>query len=275
MLVSTHVRRVRSTPQRLPGMSGSMSKTRRAYETKFRLLLALLNPATIERGVATLVRHARRIAEQERIPESRALERVYRTLHERAQQILARHGLRAHPGLARWRGRLTPTEVQFLCDAGLGGLARWLRAAGYPAHWIANVSDDELIQRALKTGEVLLTTDTHILKRGVVRRGEVRALWIPPSLTKKEQLTYVLRELALPVQPARCMACGGPLSEVDKKKVRDQIPPRTYRWLDRFYRCTACGKLYWEGTHWQNIQQTLDQLPPGPSPLPQDPQGRS
>lgn len=237
-----------------------MSKTRRAYENKFRLLLALLNPAAIERGVRALLAHAERIAAAEGIAESRALERVYRKLYDRTQRILARRGVRGHAGLERWRGTLEPTSVRFLCDAGLGGLARWLRAAGYPARWQPTVSDDQLIKEALATGEVLLTTDSHILKRGVIRRADVRALWIPPSLTKQEQLTYVLRELALPVLPTRCMECGGELEEVDKQAVRDEIPPRTYRWLDHFYRCRTCKKLYWEGTHWQQIQRTLDQL---------------
>lgn len=37
--------------------------------------------------------------------------------------------------------------VRFVCDCGLGGLARWLRAAGYEAWWINPVQDDALVAR--------------------------------------------------------------------------------------------------------------------------------
>lgn len=37
--------------------------------------------------------------------------------------------------------------VRFVCDCGLGGLARWLRAAGYEAWWNNPVQDDALVAR--------------------------------------------------------------------------------------------------------------------------------
>lgn len=38
-------------------------------------------------------------------------------------------------------------EPRFACDAMLGGLARWLRAAGYDASWQEGITDQELIGR--------------------------------------------------------------------------------------------------------------------------------
>jgi uncharacterized protein with PIN domain len=37
---------------------------------------------------------------------------------------------------------------RFACDAMLGGLARWLRAAGYDACWHGGVADPELVRLA-------------------------------------------------------------------------------------------------------------------------------
>ena len=37
---------------------------------------------------------------------------------------------------------------RFACDAMLGGLARWLRAAGYDACWQEGIDDGELIRLA-------------------------------------------------------------------------------------------------------------------------------
>jgi hypothetical protein len=76
-----------------------------------------------------------------------------------------------------------------------------------------------------------------------------------------------MRQLDLPRRPPRCMACGGVLQSVEKEAYRDAIPPRTFAWLDVYYRCVDCSKLYWEGTHWQRIESLLEDVrrPGGPN----------
>jgi uncharacterized protein len=85
----------------------------------------------------------------------------------------------------------------------------------------------------------------------------VQALWVPPTLKIQEQLELVLAELGLKAEPSRCMKCGGELNEVDKEVVKERIPLKTYRWVNDYFECSRCGKLYWHGTHWQRIQQKL------------------
>lgn len=148
----------------------------------------------------------------------------------------------------------------FACDAMLGGLARWLRAAGYDAAWGADIDDWDLIRLARRESRVLLTSDTGIFKIGIVRDGDVPALFIPHGLSKLEQLTFVMQKLNLSRRDPRCMACGGDLVAVAKEQVRDRAPPRSYAWLDRFYECRRCGRLFWEGTHWQRIVQILEKM---------------
>jgi len=148
----------------------------------------------------------------------------------------------------------------FACDAGLGGLARWLRAAGYEAYWRADIDDDELIREAQRIPATLLTTDSLLMQRGVLRDGFIPALWVPPTLKKVEQLELVLCELRIPVCAPRCMSCGGTLRRVDKEAVRERIPAKTYRWLDEYYLCTGCDKLFWHGSHWDRIGQRLQTL---------------
>ncbi len=53
------------------------------------------------------------------------------------------------------------------------------------------------------------------------------------------------------------MSCGGELRAQDKESLRDRVPPRTYRWLDEYFECRDCGKLFWHGTHWEKIQRQL------------------
>ena len=150
--------------------------------------------------------------------------------------------------------------VQFACDAMLGGLARWLRAAGYDASWHPGIDDWELIRTARRESRFLLTSDTGIFRIGIVRDGELPALFIPHGMEKKEELRFVLEQLQLPIREPRCMACGGELRERTREEVRDRVPTKSLAWLDRFYECVRCGKVFWHGTHWQRIEKVLWRL---------------
>jgi uncharacterized protein len=155
------------------------------------------------------------------------------------------------------RGMPPATKRLLLCDAGLGGLARWLRASGIEAEWMRDIDDGYLLDTARQKSAIVVTTDNYLLDRRLVTGGLVYAIWVPPTLRPADQLELVLAELGVEVEPSRCMACGGELREVEKEEVKDRIPSRTYRWLDEFFECTRCGKLYWEGTHWQRIANLL------------------
>jgi uncharacterized protein with PIN domain len=154
-------------------------------------------------------------------------------------------------------------QPRFACDAMLGGLARWLRAAGYEAWWASHIADNVLVRQATEEGRTLLSSDHAIFRFAVVRDGVLPALWIPHHLNIHEQLAFVLKELQLDLREPRCMACGGVLAEKSKDAVALRIPPRTLAWLDRYWECTSCGRLFWQGTHWQRIQNRLRDITAG------------
>ena len=165
---------------------------------------------------------------------------------------------------------LENTPPSFLCDAMLGGLARWLRAAGYDAEFDPHIDDGCLVRRAAEGGKTALSSDVGIFERTIVRTGGARALYVPRGLGKLGELRFVLRALKLPVRPPRCMTCGGALTEVDREAVRAEAPPRTFARVTQFWRCDRCGKLLWKGTHWTRIGAALESAvapePPGPEP---------
>jgi uncharacterized protein with PIN domain len=109
---------------------------------------------------------------------------------------------------------------------------------------------------------VLLTSDTGIFQIGIVRDGEVPAVLIPTSLKVTEQLRFVLDKLKLEILEPRCMACGGVLEEVAKEQVREKVPSRTFDWLDQFYQCQRCQRIFWQGTHWQRVREQLEKSRP-------------
>lgn len=150
------------------------------------------------------------------------------------------------------------TDLRFICDAMLGGLARWLRAAGYDAQFEHGIDDGELVARAGRDERMILSSDGPLFERRVIKHGEIRALYIPQQMSKLAQLEFVMHTLDLLLGEPRCMACGGELGEVPKHTVMGEAPPLAFRSCERFWRCGRCAKLLWRGTHWLKIQRRLD-----------------
>ena len=146
---------------------------------------------------------------------------------------------------------------RFLCDPSLGGLARWLRAAGYEARLAPGVPGHRLPDEALRRGLVLLTSEAEVLDRRIVADGSLVVVWVPSALTMGEQLHLAAVELGLTLREPRCMACGGGLVPTAKEAVRPRIPPRTALWQDEYFVCGECDHLFWRGTHWERIAATL------------------
>jgi uncharacterized protein len=221
-------------------------RTEAGFRHRFRALLAALPEALREQEVARLIDEARQTARRGELSLAHALLREHEAL--RASTV---RNVSAHP---------TPPATgapRFLCDPSLAGLSRWLHAAGYDAVLSPAVALHRLPDEALRQGRVLLTTDAEALERRIVAFGSLRVVWLPSALTMREKLALVLHDLALPLRPPRCMACGGELETRGKDEVLARIPPRTARWKDEYFVCGACDRLYWKGTHWERIETAL------------------
>src|SRR5688572_14232521 len=108
------------------------------------------------------------------------------------------------------------TRPLLACDAMLGGLARWLRAAGYDASWHDGIDDGDLVRLCHAEGRTVLSSDDDIFGFALVRDGVVPSVFVPRGAPVQEQLAHVLRELALPLRQPRCMACGGGLIDLPR-----------------------------------------------------------
>jgi uncharacterized protein with PIN domain len=239
-------------------MAGAGARTQTLegrYRERFRALLARVQPRRLEFGVELLIERARARRDTAGVPLPQALSELYDATRERVDKRVAATGACAVDG----RGRppaATADPPRFVCDASLGGLARWLRAAGHEAVRVAGGGDLALAE-ARRSGGVLLTSDPRVLERRVLADGSVPALHVPVGRTPVEQLGLVMRSRGLRRLSPRCMSCGGALRAVDKQKVRERIPPRTARWRDEYFLCAGCGRLFWQGTHWQHIAEQL------------------
>lgn len=248
------------------------------YERAFRSLLWRVRARHLQRGVDRLQTQAKARIDAGESPMA-AYQSIYTNARQRVIAQLARgresrRQLRAG-SKDRAATRLEHTlrifaahvpelplaeSADFHCDSGLGGLARWLRAAGYDARFWPHIADDELLQLTRQSCAILLTTDGPFMKRAIVQWGGVPSLLAPLQAGKQGQFEYVVERLKLPRKAARCMSCGGDLLPVAKEQVRERIPPRTYLWRDDYFLCRRCGQLFWHGTHWQRLDHTLARI---------------
>ena len=151
---------------------------------------------------------------------------------------------------------------RFLCDAMLGGLAKWLRAAGYDTYYAregTDLSDRSLTRKALEEERVLLTSDGGFLERKPVRDGRVEFLRVP-HLPLEEQLRLVVGHFDLIRRESRCMECNGELDVVGPGAVADQVPPGVIAYHREFFLCRGCGRVFWHGSHWDRIGGRLNRV---------------
>ena len=135
-----------------------------------------------------------------------------------------------------------------------GGLARWLRAYGYDTSYTEGIGDRDLVEHALEEGRVLISSDGPMFERKLLRDGTVPAFRLPRGLKLLDQFREVVCGLRLKPGDARCTVCNGELELVPRDAVADRVPARSLLWATEFHQCTACGKAYWNGSHWRRIE---------------------
>jgi uncharacterized protein with PIN domain len=147
-------------------------------------------------------------------------------------------------------------RMRFVADAHLGGLARLLRMAGFDTIYDNSIHDDEIEERAIEDGRVVLTRDRELLKRRGVEYGcYVRALHAQEQLREVFE-RYCLAERARPF--TLCLHCNAPLRSVPKAEVLERLPPTVRELHDEFSTCAVCHRVFWKGSHWKRMAGMLD-----------------
>lgn len=160
-------------------------------------------------------------------------------------------GSAAPPQLAA--GSATPPR--FIADAHLGGLARLMRLAGFDTRYENALGDVEIVAIARSEGRCVLSRDV-----GLLKRRELQAGCYVHALKPLAQLQEIVRRLGLAghARPfSLCLACNAPLKNVAKADVVERLPQPVRERHERFTRCDACGRVYWEGSHWNRMQHLL------------------
>ncbi|MBE0639447.1 MAG: Mut7-C ubiquitin/RNAse domain-containing protein [Bacteroidales bacterium] len=149
-------------------------------------------------------------------------------------------------------------ETRFVLDVHLGKLCKYLRMLGFDTYYRNDLDDDEIVKISITENRIILTRDIGILKNGQVTHG----YWVR-SQDSKKQLWEVIRRFDLQneLRPFyRCIVCNGLIDEVAKSDIEHQLRENTKAFFSHFYQCQTCGKIYWEGSHYENMQEFVDNV---------------
>ncbi len=149
-------------------------------------------------------------------------------------------------------------EPRFIVDTMLGNVARWLRMLGYDTLYYRRIDDWKILYIASRDDRVIVTRDRGLCSRA--RKKDLKCILLEQD-TMEERLAYISFEtgirLYIDLERSRCPICNYELVRIDRELVRDKVPRRVYEKHHDFWFCRRCGKVYWIGSHWRGIEETL------------------
>lgn len=162
---------------------------------------------------------------------------------------LRRKGLREH----------RPAFLKFVVDVNLGKLAHWMLMLGFDVRYAKDlIADEELARISEEESRILLTRDRGLLKRKNVDHG-----YYVRTTDPREQIVEVIKRfdlLAMVSLCSRCMTCNMPVNEIEALRALPQVPPLVAQSYTKFFECPHCHRIYWEGTHYENMQRMFADL---------------
>jgi uncharacterized protein with PIN domain len=149
--------------------------------------------------------------------------------------------------------------MKFVADCMLGRLAKWLKILGFDVLYFSKADDRELVRIARAEGRVLLTRDTGLIEKTAKRQNR----FFVASDRWKDQVAQVLDAFGLwdEVKPhSRCIECNLALKGLSRARARNLVTPYILERAASFALCPGCGRVYWQGTHYGDMERKIEAL---------------
>ncbi len=149
---------------------------------------------------------------------------------------------------------------RFVLDVNLGKLAKSLRLLGFDSLYRNDYRDADVVKIAVNEQRIVLTRDRRLLYAKLIDHG----YWVR-NVHVERQIIEVLHRFELygSIRPfILCPVCNGKLSPVAKTDILDRLEPKTKLYYEVFYRCMGCERIYWQGSHIENMRQRFSGLLP-------------
>jgi YgiT-type zinc finger domain-containing protein len=142
----------------------------------------------------------------------------------------------------------------------LGSHSRWLRMLGHDVFYDIKLDDSKILELAQKEKRILLTKDFELYLRATGIG--IEAFYVEGK-TESDRLSELAKRynlnLEIDMNKSHCPVCNTPLLKVSKEQLLYKLEKNTLTYYDDFWKCPNCGKVYWQGAHWKQINNTLNQ----------------
>ncbi len=144
--------------------------------------------------------------------------------------------------------------MKFLTDINLLKLTKYLRFWGYDILSVRSISFNNKIRLSNKDKRIILTKSKSEFKNKI----NFRRFFIPNE-KPIEQFLRVVTEFNLNDLNTgkRCLNCNSLLKNKEKGQIKDFVPSEVYETFQTFKACYHCGKIFWEGSHFKALKNTL------------------
>lgn len=149
----------------------------------------------------------------------------------------------------------TLNRIRFIIDVNVAKLATLLRAAGFDTAFDQQWHDPRLAEMSDREKRILLTKDIDLLKRKRVTFGYFVRTKYPRQQLHEVMDVFGLHDRQEPF--SRCLICNHPLEPIAKEKIMHRLQPLTRKYYDTFHYCRNCDKIYWPGSHRENMMEVL------------------
>jgi uncharacterized protein with PIN domain len=150
------------------------------------------------------------------------------------------------------------SALRFIADANVIRLGRLMLILGFDVALCRKGSDKDIADQARARARIVLTRDTALLKRKKITFA--RRIRADRSY---DQVLEVVRFFGLEEKTAffsRCTACNVLLLPRAKDEVLHLLEPKTRMYFHRFFQCPACGRVFWRGSHVENMKERFSAL---------------
>ncbi|HUM35188.1 MAG TPA: Mut7-C RNAse domain-containing protein [Candidatus Saccharicenans sp.] len=148
----------------------------------------------------------------------------------------------------------------FIADCMVGKLARWLRLLGFDVSYYSKIEDAKLIELAANENRIILTRDHELINKIKKIESLRDKFLLIESERWEEQVEQVLDHFKLrdKIKPnSRCLDCNAELKSLSKDRARNLVPPFVYEQSSSFALCPVCGRIFWKGTHFRDMENKL------------------
>jgi len=149
-------------------------------------------------------------------------------------------------------------SFKFILTKELGRLARWLRILGFDVTYYDSNNLGTLIIEALREERIIVTR-----RKSKIDELEKKTVVIAYD-DVKGQLRQLIEKLNLQIDKGRmftrCVICNQILVEAKKEEMKNRVPEYVFKTQKDFMACPSCQRVYWQGSHWGNINKILEDI---------------